>query len=64
MKESRERRRNFIHIKSRQRTPDYVRKAGPMAAPRMRDIAAEQDYRDAIDEWAEDYAGTHSVFKD
>ena len=53
--------RRFIRI--RQRTPDFVRKAGPHTSPKRRGRKEEVELQDAVNEWAEDYQGTHDVFE-
>jgi len=50
-------------IRTRQRTPDFVRKAGPHSSPKRRNQKVETELLEAVNEWAEDYAGTHDVFK-
>lgn len=50
-------------VRTRQRQPDFVRKAGPhKAAPRR--ARDQQELQSALQEWAEDYADVHSVFED
>jgi hypothetical protein len=49
-------------IRTRQRTPDFVRKAGPHTSPKRRSNRAEE-LQEAVNEWAEDYQGTHDIFE-
>ena len=50
-------------IRTRQRTPDFVRKAGAFDKRKAK-YEAELTEREALEEWAQDYAGEHSVFED
>lgn len=58
------RERNFIRIKPRTRNPDFMRKGGAHESRKRVEMQVARDQRDALDEWAEDYAGMHSVFED
>lgn len=52
-------------IRTRQRQPDFVRKAGAMNDKRKDRIGNNADsVNDALDEWALDYEGSYSVFED
>lgn len=57
--------KRVVRTTSRQRQPDFVRKAGPMdTSRRIRERQRKQELQDAIDEWADDMNGTHSIFED
>lgn len=58
-KEKRERRL----VRTRQRQPDFVRKAGPHDHRPARQ-SRKADIVEQLEEWAADYDGTHSVFED
>lgn len=53
--------RRFVRTKQRQRTPDFVRKAGPHGKSRPEH---DTDLEAAIAEWADDMNNVHSVFED
>lgn len=50
-------------VRTRQKVPDFVRKAGPHNTPPKR-TSRRAEIVAALNEWAEDYAGTHSIFED
>jgi len=50
-------------VRTRQRTPDFVRKAGPHK-PTPQRVSRRAILTEALQEWAEDYQGTHSIFED
>ena len=62
MRESSEKRQQRL-VRTRQRQADFVRKAGPHGNGKER-TSRRADLASALNEWAEDYEGTHSIFGD
>lgn len=50
-------------IRTRQRQPDFVRKAGPMHDKRRTQDDEQYDIDAAIQEWADDLNDEHDVFE-
>lgn len=52
-------------VRTRQRQPDFVRKAGPMdTSRRIRERQEDRELRDELEEFMADYDGDYSVFGD
>lgn len=50
-------------VRTRQRQPDFVRKAGPHK-PEPKRMSRRAELVAELDEWAADYEGTHSIWED